>query len=165
LKLYLVRHAIAAERDAEQWPDDANRPLTAKGIRRFQKAARGLAAVTKAPGVVLSSPFVRAWDTALLLEAEAGWPHPQPCQQLTASSPAELLAVIQAYGSVDIVALVGHEPSLSRFASAVLAPSAATFVELRKGGAVCIDRPDANVTTTGTLIGALPPKVLRKLGS
>ena len=76
LDLYVVRHAVAYERDAERWPDDARRPLTPKGEQRFQEAVKGLTSVA-APEVevVLSSPFARAWRTAEIL-AEAGWAAP-----------------------------------------------------------------------------------------
>ena len=164
MKLYLVRHAIAEVRDNQLWPDDANRPLSSKGVRSFRRAARGLEAIARAPEVVLSSPFVRAWDTSLILQDEAGWPHPQPCPQLTVDSPHDLLEVLHSYASAKSIALVGHEPQLKRFASILLAPSASSFVELRKGGAICIERADSEPATTGKLIWALPPRILRSLG-
>ena len=87
LDLYVVRHAVAYERDAERWPDDARRPLTPKGEERFREAVKSLTSVA-APEVeaVLSSPFARAWRTAEIL-TEAGWSAPVECEQLEPDYP------------------------------------------------------------------------------
>src|SRR5213079_2536476 len=67
MDICLIRHAIAAQRDPEQWPDDRDRPLTPKGEQRFRKTARGLAGVVPRMDVVFSSPLERAWRTAAIL--------------------------------------------------------------------------------------------------
>ncbi len=68
--LYLVRHAIAAER-GEDWPDDDKRPLTERGIARFKEAVSGLEALDAEIDEVFTSPLVRAKQTADLLAAGA----------------------------------------------------------------------------------------------
>ena len=73
MELYLVRHAIAGHADHARWPDDTQRPLTEEGIARFQPAARGLARIVPTVERVLSSPWVRAWQTAEILQEESGW--------------------------------------------------------------------------------------------
>ena len=80
--LYLVRHAIAPPADPTIWPDDRLRPLTKKGKTRFRRAAAGLGTFARLPERVLSSPLVRAWQTAQLLEQAAGWPGPVACDAL-----------------------------------------------------------------------------------
>ena len=72
MDLYVVRHAVARERDANLWPDDSKRPLTPRGEERFRHAAGGILRLVSEVGAVLSSPFVRAWRTAELLEQRAG---------------------------------------------------------------------------------------------
>ena len=62
-ELYLIRHGVAEER-GDAWPDDAKRPLTEDGMSRLRKAARGLARLGVAFDVVLTSPLVRARQTA-----------------------------------------------------------------------------------------------------
>src|SRR3954468_17149609 len=84
MDVYLVRHAIAATRDSAQWPDDSERPLTSEGEARFRKAARGLRRVAARVDVVLASPYVRAWQTAEILERAAGWPAPERAPELEA---------------------------------------------------------------------------------
>ena len=67
-ELYLVRHAIAAER-GEDWPDDDKRPLTEKGIARFKEGLQGLTWLDVAIDEIFTSPLVRAKQTADLLAA------------------------------------------------------------------------------------------------
>ena len=71
MKVYLVRHAIAHERNRTRWPKDAARPLTAAGKQKFRKTARGLARLLPKSALLLTSPFVRARDTALILASVA----------------------------------------------------------------------------------------------
>ena len=82
MDLYLVRHAIAEDRDHARWPDDADRPLSAKGIERFEREARGLATLVPDVDILLASPFSRAWHTAEILTKEAGWPPPVRADEL-----------------------------------------------------------------------------------
>ena len=62
-ELYLVRHAIAAER-GEDWPDDSKRPLTTTGVSRFRDVVKGLAWFDVGLDEIYSSPLVRAKQTA-----------------------------------------------------------------------------------------------------
>ena len=61
--IYIVRHAIAAER-GEKYPDDAKRPLTHDGIARMRQAVRGFSTLEPGIDLVLTSPYVRARQTA-----------------------------------------------------------------------------------------------------
>ena len=74
MDLYIVRHAIAGHADGSRWPDDADRPLTPEGAKSFRAAAAGLRRIVSSVDVLLSSRFVRAWQTAELLHEVAGWP-------------------------------------------------------------------------------------------
>jgi phosphohistidine phosphatase len=139
--IYIVRHAIAEERDAERWPDDSERPLSADGEKRFRRAARGLRVLVPEVDVVLSSPYVRAWRTAEILHEEAGWPPPERSDLLGASrAPADGLEAIGARPEASSIAVVGHDPYLSHFISILLTGDLdAVRIELKKGGAVRID--------------------------
>ncbi|HUA22716.1 MAG TPA: histidine phosphatase family protein, partial [Steroidobacteraceae bacterium] len=66
MQLLILRHAIAFPRDAKRWPDDAKRTLTMEGAKRARRAAAGLKRMTKQPTLVLTSPLVRARDTAAI---------------------------------------------------------------------------------------------------
>lgn len=161
--LIIVRHAIAFERDLARWPDDRDRPLTEQGEERFRKAARGLRLLVSSVDVVLSSPLVRAWQTAQILTEEAVWPAPVACEELEADrKPAEMLDVLRSRPR-DPVALVGHEPHLGELISLLLTGSedGAAF-ELRKGGVARLDL-ETTAPGEGVLRWLLPPKVLRSM--
>jgi phosphohistidine phosphatase len=165
MRLYLVRHAIAAEPDRERWPDDSERPLTPRGVRRSRRAARGLSRVTPPVDFVLSSPYVRAWDTALILEDEAGWPAPLQCPELTEDNPAALLDALKPFSGAESIALVGHEPNLSRFASALLSPTWGPWLQFRKNSVALLQQVDEAEPARFELAWFLPPRVLRALGA
>ena len=67
-ELYLIRHGLAEER-GDAWPDDVKRPLTEDGMERLRKEARGLARLDVSFDVVLTSPLVRARQTAEIIVA------------------------------------------------------------------------------------------------
>jgi phosphohistidine phosphatase len=160
MEIYLVRHADAGERDPERWPDDSQRPLTKKGIRRFKKAASGLVSLVDHVDVVLASPYERAWHTACILE-EAGWPPPIRLDELINSEPGVLYRALSQYAALSSIALVGHEPHLSRFAAALL--GRAPWTEIKKGGVARFDQDLLSLSGGATLAWYLPPKLLRRL--
>lgn len=158
----LIRHAPADER-GPRWPDDRQRPLTRRGRRRWRRAVAGLARIEPRVDLILSSPLVRARQTADVLAR--GLDVAAPVQMLDALMPshqaADVLtrvreAVSQAPGAT-VVAVVGHEPDLGRLADALA--GAATGLAFRKGSAVCVTgRPGA-----ATCVWHLRPRMLRQL--
>lgn len=165
MDLYLVRHAVAFSRDPTRWPDDGERPLTPEGEARFRKAARGVRRIVTSVDVVLSSPFLRAWRTAELLEEEAGWPAPKPEPVLEAGrSPAEGIEVIEPHLDVASLALVGHEPYLSELASILLTGSPTSLtMAMKKGGVAHLRLEDGLRRGTASLRWLVTPKALRAL--
>jgi phosphohistidine phosphatase len=165
LDLYIIRHAIAGERDPLQWPDDGKRPLTPEGRKRFREAARGLRRFVPAVELHLASPLVRAWQTAELLQAEAGWPAPLACDALAGGRGAEaVVAVLLTNPARASVALVGHEPDVSELTSYFLTGAARhAHTEFKKGAVACLSLPEGPVPGTGILKWLLPPRILRAL--
>jgi phosphohistidine phosphatase len=161
-ELLLVRHAIAAERDPFAPGDDRARRLTDEGAARFARAARGLARLVPEVGLVLASPYARSWQTAEILQREAGWPAPEPCAALEAiRSAAEALAALAARREATVAA-VGHEPQLSELASLLLSGDEhAVRLQLRKGGAVLLSCPGGPHPDAALLRWSATPKLLR----
>ena len=160
-ELYIVRHAIAAER-GDDWPDDDKRPLTEKGIARFEEGVAGLSWLDVGLDEIFSSPLVRARQTADLLAARL--PEHPAVRIVDELAPGhEIAAVIAELGKRvkrRRVAIVGHEPELGELAASLIgAPRALQF---RKGGVCRIDVDGLGSTRAGTLIWFLPPKILRK---
>ncbi len=163
-EVILVRHAIAFERNRKRWRNDNLRPLTPGGIKKFRRGAGGLKSVAKRPDRVLTSPLVRARETARILSGAAGWPQARECEELApGGSPAAVFALLNR-SACDCVALVGHEPDLSRLAANALGGKAGIAIEVKKGGALCLDFPGEARAGAATLKWSLPPKVCRALG-
>ena len=161
-----MRHAIASKRDAERWPDDSQRPLTAEGVERFRRAARGLATVVPSVEYVLSSPYPRAWRTAEILHEETRWPAPEPREELAAGRPPDEGAALIEEIAAESVALVGHEPNLSLLASFLLTGDHdLARLELKKGGVAFLELPDRVDAKRGTAIlrWSVSPRILRAL--
>jgi phosphohistidine phosphatase len=163
IELYLVRHAIAAER-GPNYPDDRERPLTSEGIVRFKRAVRGLKALDWAVDLVLTSPLVRAAHTADLLVAAL---EKKPrLEQLDPLAPgSRLSAVLEAIARFAPryrrIAIVGHEPDLGELAARLL--QARGQIEFRKGAVCCIELDGAMPNGPGTLRWLIPPKALRTM--
>lgn len=138
--LYLVRHARAEERAATG--DDADRRLTAEGARRMRRAAAGLARLGVAPDAILTSPRVRAEQTATILaEALAPRLSLDVYPPLDAGHrPAEVLAGLHRYRTAGALMLVGHQPDLGRLASYLLTGSPDTVpLPFKKGAVAAIE--------------------------
>ena len=161
--LYLVRHAIAEDR-SDKWPDDSQRPLTEEGIRKWRRQAAGLAAIDARPDLILTSPFVRARQTADYLAA--AWPKQPKVVELKAlesgARPRDVLKALEPFAKHASLALVGHEPGLGELAALLVGFK--TAQEFRKGGVARIDvailPPPAG---SGSLQWWLTPRVLRSL--
>jgi phosphohistidine phosphatase len=162
MELLIVRHAIACERDGERWPDDAERPLSARGVLRARQAARGVRKLLRRPVSVLSSPLQRAQQTAAILNELAGWPRASLSPLLAPeASPAAVLALL-ARSRESCVALVGHQPGLGRLLVSCLpgGRGAAAF-ELRKMGIAVVGFDGPPRAGHGTLRWLVPPRLLR----
>jgi phosphohistidine phosphatase len=159
MELYLVRHAIAADRDPTAFPDDSKRPLTDVGILKFSSAARGLRKILPEVELVYASGYVRAWDTAVILHEETGWPAPVERHELEAEMPPSgALGLLDT--DAESIALVGHEPFLSRLASLLITGNeSALVVDFKKGGVMAL----AVAGERGVLRWKATPKMLRAL--
>jgi len=151
IRLYIVRHGIAKEPVDHPGPDET-RPLTGKGRRRFGRSARAFARLGESIDLLVSSPFVRAVQTAEILAGAMKISEVQIASELTPSQgPDAILRVIaEQVHDGQGAALVGHDPLVSRLLAHVadLTPVEGARVIFRKG---CIVRVDV-----GSLPGARP---------
>jgi phosphohistidine phosphatase len=167
MDIYVIRHAVAEHRDPLRWPNDDERPLTEDGAARMREAARGLQRVADPPTMVLSSPLVRAWQTARILHEEIAWPEPEELLELGPDrQPVEATTALAALDTVGPLALIGHEPHLSRLTSFLLTGGESLRVELKKGGTVRLATENEHVEPGElTLEWLLQPKALRAMSS
>jgi phosphohistidine phosphatase len=163
MRLILFRHGPAGERDPLRWPDDHARPLSDKGVERTLEAARGVLRLERGLTHVISSPLVRARQSAELLAGHAGLALEDAGMESLApgGSWRRTLTALEALPVDARIALVGHEPDLGKLAGVLLfgAPRALT---LKKAGACSIDFETHAVAGAGTLRWFLPPRALRQ---
>jgi phosphohistidine phosphatase len=160
MRLIIVRHAIAMPRETAKMEDE-DRPLTKRGAKRFRRAAAGLARVERRPDILLTSPLVRARQTADLLSDAWGGPDPREDEGI-AGTPAEILQVLARQPIQATVAIVGHEPDFSQLVAQLVGAKDGSRFEFKKGGAACVSLPGA-VDEGGALLWYQPPRHLRRL--
>ena len=153
MELLLIRHGKAE--DYHPFGDSA-RPLTAKGIRQAQKAGAFCTLVNWLPELVLTSPYVRAQETAnhfctaanLANSVIQGW---LSCGM----SPQLALSELSAFNDFNRIAIVGHEPDFSCLIQTLLGANAGT-IEIKKASLTCIEISPPS--SYGTLKFLIPSK-------
>lgn len=121
MRLWIVRHAIAADAGPPTWAD-ADRPLTLEGRQEFRGLSRHLASRDRRVDKILSSPLVRARQTAAILAEEMSLP-PDDVEVTDLLRPGfdvERLAHFLDTLKAEAVAVVGHQPDLSWAASSLV---------------------------------------------
>lgn len=158
--IYLVRHGLA-EDQGPRWPRDEDRPLTGEGIRRLEQSVAGWRALDVVCDRVLTSPLVRARQTAEIVAAGVGCR--EPLVVVDALRPGgrfeAVMAALAALGGERRVALVGHEPSMGLMSARLIG---ASHPLLFKKGSMCrIDVETLPPVGPGALQWHLPPRALR----
>ena len=162
MKIYLVRHAIAEERRPDH-EDDSLRPLTEKGRNKMQKIAGALRELGVDPDLIVSSPYVRARQTASVLAKALKYKEEIVYSDslLPMGKPDDMIGEVNEKYSVDELMLVGHEPSLSTLASVLLAGNPDVSINLKKGGICCLS-DDLHYDRKAVLEWLLTPKISTK---
>jgi phosphohistidine phosphatase len=164
IELYLIRHGLAAER-GENYPDDTKRPLTSRGIQKLRREAKALNALDVSFDVILTSPLVRARQTAEALAS--GLRVPPPVINAPSLAPGGTHnAIVDELAKQSHrrkrMAVVGHEPGIGELAARLL--GLRKPVEFKKGGICRIDVTALPPTGPGQLKWLLTPRMLRKIG-
>lgn len=165
MELLVVRHAIAEDRDAfaATGREDSERPLTADGARKMRQTARGIHEVVPAVDTIVSSPLVRAVETAEILRREYGLDEIQTVDLLAPDTPVHEVARWLAASDHQVLMIVGHEPQLGRLVTYLVSGLDRSAIELKKGAACLIDFGEQPAAGGGQLRWAIPPSVLRDL--
>ena len=168
MRLLVVRHAIAEDREAfaRSHQDDADRPLTPEGRRKMERAAPGLKQLIPELEVLAASPYKRAFDTAEIIAAAYGVLTVERVPELAPGAGVDhLIAWLQGRQARGSLAVVGHEPDLSRLVCTLLVATTRSFLELRKGAACLLEFAGPVGPGAATLDWFLGPKHLRLLGT
>jgi phosphohistidine phosphatase len=141
MNLYIVRHAIAEQRDSNgSEQKDSQRPLTNEGRKKMRRIVKGLKEMGTQIDLILTSPYIRAADTARVLQKKLDVNEDQLVTMENLSPIGDQDRLVQEinerYQAVENIALVGHEPGLSRLISVLLSGDPTLPITLKKGG-VC----------------------------
>jgi phosphohistidine phosphatase len=143
MRLYFMRHAHAFAR--EDWRgEEAARPLTDKGRKQAEAAAAGLATLRPAIGAIISSPYARAYETAVIVGRVLGMPVESADDLTPGFDLTRLDHALTLRPEVDGPLLVGHEPDLSQLVKMLISPSGEpkTSVTLAKASCCLVVAPD-----------------------
>ena len=162
--LYLMRHGIAIDREDPECPADAERYLTKKGMEKTRTVAQGLLSLGIHPEAMLSSPFVRAVQTAEVTAAVFGFSRDKIRQTeslIFGHKPVELFRDLAKVRAKEVMCF-GHAPHLDEVIALVLG-CRGTITSLKKAGVACLEL-EAMAPPRGTLLWLCTPRTLRALG-
>jgi phosphohistidine phosphatase len=158
--LHLLRHADAGDPEAWQGPD-AVRPLSEKGRKQSKRLADHLASIRFRADAVITSPKLRAEQTADIVAERIG-------SQLTVDErlahPLDLEtvdAILSDAGDPERVVLVGHDPDLSETLSTLCGPQLEMKLEMKKGALARVEVDRSLRPGQGTLRWLIPPDALK----
>lgn len=135
MQLLLLRHADALS----SAPSDDLRPLSDKGRQQAQRVARFCKHNDLRPDVILSSPFLRAEETARIVAEELGGELVLSSFLASGMLPSAAMEELRAVARFDCVMLVGHEPDLGELAGALLGAGGAGALHFRKATLASLD--------------------------
>ncbi len=154
MKLILLRHGKAADSHPE---GDFSRPLVEKGRVQARRAAKLLKSAGALPDIVLTSPLIRARQTAEEFCQTAQIPGATLQGWLASGmNPENALKELAAFHDFKCVAIVGHEPDFSQLIQRILG-AAGGSIEVKKGAVACLEiNPPSH---RGTLLYIIPPRL------
>lgn len=139
MEIYLIRHGIAAERGT--YTDDAERPLVKEGRSKTARVAKRLGDLGVNFEVILTSPLVRAQETALILQDQGLSDRLEIFEPLTPQGQLEAWLDWYKQQQPRVVALVGHQPDLGDWAETLVWGSSKSQILLKKAGIIGIKTP------------------------
>lgn len=163
-RLYLFRHGIAADPGDPAYPNDPDRPLTEEGRRKTAAAAEGFAELEPQVSLVLSSPYLRALETAAIVmkALELSRDKLKTTDALIPSAEPQLLFTELSRAGASEVLCAGHAPNLDLVLAYALGVKGRAVTSLKKAGAAALEITSWK-NGQGRLLWLLPPKTLREL--
>ena len=148
IEIYLIRHGIAGQfGDCE---DDSLRPLSEIGAKKTTRVAQRLKELGLRFDVILTSPYARSMETAIILQSIGLSETLETLDNLKPAGNIEfLIEQLQSIREqVQSIAIVGHEPDLSRLAAQLIFGQNCENLVLKKAGVIGLSAP-----TNGDLTG------------
>jgi phosphohistidine phosphatase len=164
--LYLMRHGLAVEPGTPGFKTDADRALTPKGRRQLRKIAAAMKKLDLELDLILSSPFVRARQTAEIVAATLHLKKKLKFSNALAvgGDPANLLRQLERIKPLpEGLLLVGHEPGLSQLLSVLLTGTTRMAAEFKKGGLCKLEVKKLHLGACATLEWMLTPSQMKSM--
>ena len=163
--LYIVRHGIAIDREDPKCPSDPERYLTEEGVEKTKQVAKGVVAFGPTADLLLSSPYVRAMQTAEIFAGALDYAKQKIRRTdllLPGAEPSLLFRELARDKEVSSVFLFGHAPQLDDIIATALG-SKRHVTSLKKAGVALIELKRLS-PPIGLLLWLAPPKLLRRSG-
>jgi phosphohistidine phosphatase len=159
MNLYLIRHGDAEPISAVK--SDFDRKLTREGKESIKRTAEGWEKIIESFEVIASSPFTRAVQTAEIIASVFNYKEKIITDKRIASGckPEEVLDFIKSFDT-DTIAIVGHEPDLSKTLS-TLVSSNGMFAEFKRGSITKISFNGKIRMGAGTLEFLIPLELFK----
>jgi phosphohistidine phosphatase len=162
MEIYILRHGIAVERGTAGYKSDSERPLTSDGEGKMRQIAEAMLGMGLQFDLILSSPYVRAEQTARIVAQELEEEVTLSDHLAPGSNALELIREINDERPQRVL-LVGHEPDLSRLISLLLTGNTDAMIELKKGGLCKLTADRLKFGQCATFNWLLTPKQLRSI--
>lgn len=163
MDLYIIRHGIAVDREDPKCPPDPDRYLTEDGIEKTKEVAKGLAALGVSPDLLLSSPYLRAIQTAEIFADALSYPRRKIRRNellLPGGEPTLFFRELAKDKHSSTVLLFGHAPQLDDLIATALG-SKHHLTALKKAGVAYLELKRI-LPPSAQLIWLAAPKLLRK---
>jgi phosphohistidine phosphatase len=165
MQLYVVRHGIAIDRENPKCPPDPERYLTEEGVEKTKQVAKGVAALGATVDLMLSSPYVRAMQTAEIFAGALEYAKQKIRRTdllLPGGEPSMLFRELAKDKQSSSIFLFGHAPQLDDMIATALG-SRHHVTSLKKAGVALIELKRVS-PPSAQLVWLAPPKLLRKAG-
>jgi phosphohistidine phosphatase len=165
MQLYIVRHGIAIDREDAKCPADPERYLTEQGIEKTKQVAKGVAALGVTADLLLTSPYVRASQTAEIFARALDYAKPKIRRTdllLPGAESSLLFRELAKDKQSSSVFLFGHAPQLDDVIATALGLKN-HITSLKKAGVAFLELKRIS-PPSGQLIWLAPPKLLKRSG-
>jgi len=163
MELYIVRHGIAIDREDPKSPPDPDRFLTEEGIEKTKQVAKGVAALGVEPDLLITSPYIRALQTAELFAAALDYPKQKIRRSdllLPGAEPTLFYKELAKDKDSAIVMCFGHAPQLDDLVATGLGCKH-HVTSLKKSGIVALELQRIS-PPSGEILWLATPKLMRK---
>src|SRR6267154_5992248 len=165
MQLFIVRHGIAIDREDPRCPPDPERYLTEEGVEKTKQVAKGVTALGVAGDLLLTSPYVRAAQTAEIFASALDYPKQKIRRTdllLPGAEPSQLFRELAKEKQALNVFLFGHAPQLDDLIAAAVG-SKRHVTGLKKAGVAFVELKRLS-PPIGQLVWLATPRLLRRAG-